>query len=287
MSGSPKRLCGAAAAAGQQGGADKGELDLFPVSHVVWPFRIIVLIQSYGETKPTRPQVPRPARSSKPRVEEASRRLLSPVAMADVRRKLRIHGRVQGVFYRGWSVETARALGLAAGSATAATAASRCWSRAKRRRCDRMIERCREGPPAARVERIDVEEATEDGAGRVRDAADELTMRVSPAGGRSGCPWCRSCRARSEVGPQLAPAPRDEPLAGAGGVVEHDRAARRDMVEQARRRRRGSADGSTRAGRRSASGRCPWAAGRDRTRGPASRRGDGPSGAARRSASSP
>ena len=25
---------------------------------------------------------------------------------------LRIHGRVQGVFYRGWSVATARALGL-------------------------------------------------------------------------------------------------------------------------------------------------------------------------------
>ena len=27
-------------------------------------------------------------------------------------RKLRIHGRVQGVWYRGWSVETARGLGL-------------------------------------------------------------------------------------------------------------------------------------------------------------------------------
>ena len=32
--------------------------------------------------------------------------------MSDTRKKLLIHGRVQGVFYRGWSAETARALGL-------------------------------------------------------------------------------------------------------------------------------------------------------------------------------
>ena len=32
--------------------------------------------------------------------------------MAEASRRLRIHGRVQGVFYRAWSRETATALGL-------------------------------------------------------------------------------------------------------------------------------------------------------------------------------
>src|SRR6187431_1282738 len=35
-----------------------------------------------------------------------------------------------------------------------------------------------------------------------------------------------------EIGAKLAPAPRDKPLARAGGVVEHDRAAWRNLVEQ-------------------------------------------------------
>jgi acylphosphatase len=76
--------------------------------------------------------------------------------------KLRIHGLVQGVFYRGWSRETARALGL------------RGWVRNRRDgsvemlvhggadAVQRLIEHCREGPPAARVTHIDVEDAQED-----------------------------------------------------------------------------------------------------------------------------
>lgn len=77
-------------------------------------------------------------------------------------RKLRIHGEVQGVWYRAWSAETARELGL------------RGWVRNRRdgtvemlvhgdaEAVERMIARCREGPPAARVKRIDVEETEEE-----------------------------------------------------------------------------------------------------------------------------
>lgn len=65
--------------------------------------------------------------------------------------RVRIRGRVQGVWYRGWTVDQARALGLDG------------WVR---NRCDgsveavfsgpdasvrQMIERCWSGPPAARV----------------------------------------------------------------------------------------------------------------------------------------
>ncbi|HYI48969.1 MAG TPA: acylphosphatase [Allosphingosinicella sp.] len=77
-------------------------------------------------------------------------------------RRLRIHGRVQGVFYRGWAVEAARDLRLSG------------WVRNRRDgsvdmvisggedEVGTMIERARRGPPAARVERVDVEETEEE-----------------------------------------------------------------------------------------------------------------------------
>ena len=82
--------------------------------------------------------------------------------MSETSKKIRIHGLVQGVFYRGWSVETARALGV------------RGWVRNRRdgsvemllvgneAAVNRMIERCREGPMSAQVNRIDVEPTTEE-----------------------------------------------------------------------------------------------------------------------------
>ena len=82
--------------------------------------------------------------------------------MSETSKKIRIHGLVQGVFYRGWSVETARALGV------------RGWVRNRRdgsvemllvgneAAVNRMIERCREGPTSARVDWINVEPTTEE-----------------------------------------------------------------------------------------------------------------------------
>jgi acylphosphatase len=68
-----------------------------------------------------------------------------------------VTGRVQGVWYRGWTVETASALGLdgwvrnrfdrsveAVFSGPAATV-------------DDMVDRCRRGPSAARVDHLAVE----------------------------------------------------------------------------------------------------------------------------------
>jgi acylphosphatase len=78
-----------------------------------------------------------------------------------MKRRLRIHGRVHGVWFRGWTVDVAEELGL------------RGWVRNRRDGSVEIlvegpddavatfIERCHQGPSSARVERIDVEETDE------------------------------------------------------------------------------------------------------------------------------
>ncbi len=68
--------------------------------------------------------------------------------------RLRIQGRVQGVWYRGWAVAEADELGLSGwvrnrrdGSVEALISGPEPAVRA-------MIERCRRGPPAARVDDV-------------------------------------------------------------------------------------------------------------------------------------
>lgn len=69
--------------------------------------------------------------------------------------RLTVHGQVQGVFYRDWTVQAARDLGLAGwvrnesdGTVTAHLQGDGAAIRG-------MVERLHQGPPAARVERID------------------------------------------------------------------------------------------------------------------------------------
>ena len=71
--------------------------------------------------------------------------------------KIMVSGRVQGVWYRGWTVETASALGVGG------------WVRNRRdgrvemllvgdgQAVQTMIERLHDGPPAARVDRVAAE----------------------------------------------------------------------------------------------------------------------------------
>lgn len=79
----------------------------------------------------------------------------------DIAARLRIHGRVQGVWFRGWTAEKARALGL------------RGWVRNRRDGCvevllagpgpavEAMVAQCHDGPPAARVDHVEREPVTE------------------------------------------------------------------------------------------------------------------------------
>jgi acylphosphatase len=73
---------------------------------------------------------------------------------ATVTVRLRILGRVQGVWYRGWAIDRARELGLSGwvrnrqdGSVEALLCGEESVVRS-------MIESCRRGPPAARVARV-------------------------------------------------------------------------------------------------------------------------------------
>jgi acylphosphatase len=86
-----------------------------------------------------------------------------------VARHLVIHGRVQGVWYRGWSVEAARALGLAGWVRNRRDGTVEMVVAGPEKAVETMIARCRRGPPAARVDRIDVEDSDEAPAGDFED----------------------------------------------------------------------------------------------------------------------
>ncbi|HEV7661180.1 MAG TPA: acylphosphatase [Allosphingosinicella sp.] len=76
-------------------------------------------------------------------------------------RRLIVRGRVQGVWYRGWAVDTARALGLDGWVRNRRDGSVEILASGSDEAVALFIERCDEGPAAARVDRIDVEETDE------------------------------------------------------------------------------------------------------------------------------
>ena len=69
--------------------------------------------------------------------------------------RILVHGRVQGVWYRAWAVREAQALGLDGWVRNRVDGCVEAVLRGPEAAVAQMIERCREGPPAARVTRID------------------------------------------------------------------------------------------------------------------------------------
>jgi acylphosphatase len=74
-------------------------------------------------------------------------------------RRLRIFGRVQGVFFRNWAVGEARALGLTGWIRNRTDGSVEALAFGEAAAVEAFIAKCREGPPAAIVERIDMEAA--------------------------------------------------------------------------------------------------------------------------------
>ena len=79
--------------------------------------------------------------------------------------RLRITGRVQGVGYRAWAIETARSLGLRGWVRNRADGSVEMLVTGNDRTAvAAMIKAAREGPPAARVEQIEIADESGDGS---------------------------------------------------------------------------------------------------------------------------
>ena len=77
---------------------------------------------------------------------------------------LRITGRVQGVGYRAWLIETARRLGVRGWVRNRADGSVEALVIGADDPVAALIEACREGPVAARVREVAVGEAADDGS---------------------------------------------------------------------------------------------------------------------------
>jgi acylphosphatase len=76
-------------------------------------------------------------------------------------RRIHVHGRVQGVWYRGWTVDAARALGLTGWVRNRRDGSVEILAAGPEAALDALIAQCRRGPAAARVERVEAEETDE------------------------------------------------------------------------------------------------------------------------------
>lgn len=79
--------------------------------------------------------------------------------MPPVARHLMILGRVQGVFYRNWTVETARGLGLTGWVRNRMDGSVEALVQGEAGAVDRFVASAQDGPPAAKVARIEATNA--------------------------------------------------------------------------------------------------------------------------------
>ncbi len=74
-----------------------------------------------------------------------------------------ISGRVQGVWYRGWTVERARAAGLCGWVRNRKDGTVEAVFAGPPKAVEAMIAECRDGPPLAKVDAIAREDAQDEG----------------------------------------------------------------------------------------------------------------------------
>jgi len=75
--------------------------------------------------------------------------------------RIRVTGRVQGVWFRGWTVDQARELGLSGWVRNRRDGSVEILAEGPDEALAELVRRCHEGPPAARVERVEAEEGDE------------------------------------------------------------------------------------------------------------------------------
>jgi acylphosphatase len=77
--------------------------------------------------------------------------------------RVRVHGRVQGVFFRNWTMTRARALGIRGWVRNRRDGSVELVAYGEDDAVEALTAACRTGPPAAQVERIEVEIAEGEG----------------------------------------------------------------------------------------------------------------------------
>ena len=83
--------------------------------------------------------------------------------MAVIARHLMILGRVQGVFYRNWATDTARGLGLVGWVRNRMDGSVEAWVEGPVEAVERFIALAHQGPRAAKVAQIDIEDVAAEG----------------------------------------------------------------------------------------------------------------------------
>jgi acylphosphatase len=86
--------------------------------------------------------------------------------MAEPARRVRVTGRVQGVFFRAWTQQQARELGVKGWVRNAADGSVEAHLEGDEAAVKALIQRLWEGPPSAKVEQLEVEEARPEGLHR-------------------------------------------------------------------------------------------------------------------------
>ncbi len=74
-------------------------------------------------------------------------------------RHVRVTGRVQGVFFRAWTSDEARALGITGWIRNCSDGTVEAKLEGEPQDLDRLIGLLHEGPPGARVDSVEVEDA--------------------------------------------------------------------------------------------------------------------------------
>jgi acylphosphatase len=80
-----------------------------------------------------------------------------------IRRRIVVHGRVQGVWFRGSTQRQARALGVTGWVRNCADGTVEAAFEGRADAVQRAIAYCRQGPPGARVERVEVADEPPEG----------------------------------------------------------------------------------------------------------------------------
>jgi acylphosphatase len=75
-----------------------------------------------------------------------------------IARRLLIRGKVQGVFFRAWTQHNARALGVTGWVRNLGNGTVEALVQGETEQVDELIRRCWEGPPAATVQDVRVED---------------------------------------------------------------------------------------------------------------------------------